>query len=264
MRTNKYRYLNVFQVYEGEEFTENRMTGIHKLSGTRVSSKVIGWGMAFELFGGFSKTHYMSCEEIAAHAERYSQSYKYPNSPWNDPVERPKMEKKTVLSAGLRIFGVFDEHDLGVLDEIEENSEWHDVTDLPDEDAVSDPVEPAKPTINRLEAMGYPPDPEPEKTPEQPYELKNQMTADEKLDVMTSTLGVAKKQIADSLELTKIVTLDIDITLLLSWFGFYRSHRSGKDKMEPINAAGLANSEFQAWQGQQAQASFIPGEVVQP
>lgn len=138
MRTNQYRYINVAPVYEGEIVEEDRMTGIHSIAGKRTGGKVIGWMLYFELLNGYKKTYYMTVEEIEEHAKRYSQSYSDDRSKWHDPRERPKMEKKTVLSNGLRKWGRFNQNDIDALNEIEESTPWNG--DIPDEGDVTPPV----------------------------------------------------------------------------------------------------------------------------
>ena len=117
VRTGKYRYINVGPVYEGEEVTENRISGFHSLSGHATSKKVIGWLGAFELYAGYAKTLYMTVEEIHEHAKKYSKSYDFKDSPWK--TETPKMERKTVLRLMLRRWGYMDPADMQVMDEIE-------------------------------------------------------------------------------------------------------------------------------------------------
>ena len=79
----------------------------------------------FELFNGYKKTFCMSVEQIEAHARQYSKAYQYDlssgkkGSKWSNPVERPKMEDKTVLMNGLRKWGRFNEANDAMLQEIE-------------------------------------------------------------------------------------------------------------------------------------------------
>lgn len=140
-RTGKYRFINMIDVFEGEEVTQNRMTGMHGIGGTRTGDKVIGYMLYFQLVNGFEKTFYMTVEEIESHARTYAPAYNNPKSPWNDPVERPKMMKKTVLSNGLKKWGVFNEADRLLLDDIESASPFVALEDrLPDPDLVSPPA----------------------------------------------------------------------------------------------------------------------------
>jgi recombination protein RecT len=120
VRTNRYRYINVGPIYEGQEVIEDQITGFHRLAGARSGNKVIGWIGAFEMlprFGGYSKTMYMTVEEIHAHAKRYSKSYDRSDSPWQ--TEPDKMERKTVLRLLLRRWGYIDPADVKELEEME-------------------------------------------------------------------------------------------------------------------------------------------------
>jgi recombination protein RecT len=136
LRTNQYRFINVITIYEGEEVVENRMTGLQTIEGKRTGDTVIGYMLYFQLLKGYEKTFYMTVEEIEDHARRYSQSYKFSRSPWNDPHERPKMMKKTVLVNGLRKWGRFNQDDKLTLDAIEEEQGWNG-EDLPDPEQVT-------------------------------------------------------------------------------------------------------------------------------
>jgi len=161
LRTGKYRYINVVDIYEGEVLTEDRMTGNHHLSGYRTGDRVIARMLYFKLTGGFEKTFVMTVEEIAAHARQYSPSFNNPGSPWNDPVERPKMERKTVLLNGLRRWGTFNTADAEIIAQIEDASEWRER--LPEENEVTPPPEPQPKTEAELmHEMGFATEPEPQ------------------------------------------------------------------------------------------------------
>ncbi len=120
VRTNRYRYINVSPIYEGQEITEDQISGFHKIGGARNGNKIIGWIAAFEMlprFGGYAKTMYMTVEEIHEHGKRYSKSYNKQDSPWQ--TEPEKMERKTVLRLLLRRWGYIDPADVKELEELE-------------------------------------------------------------------------------------------------------------------------------------------------
>jgi len=95
LRTGKYRYINTSPVYNGEQATEDRITGALKLAGSRLDNTIIGWLAYFEMISGFSKSLYMTVEEIHDHARQYSKTYANKKSKWqSDPSQ---MERKTVL-----------------------------------------------------------------------------------------------------------------------------------------------------------------------
>jgi recombination protein RecT len=72
MRTGQYRTINADVVYEGELRTVNKLTGEIALDGEKKSDKIIGYFCYFELLNGYSKTLYMTVEQVATHAKRYS------------------------------------------------------------------------------------------------------------------------------------------------------------------------------------------------
>jgi recombination protein RecT len=171
LRTGLYRFINVVDIYEGETVEENRMTGMHSISGGRTGNKVIARMLYFQLYAGFEKTFVMTVEEIEEHAKHYSQAYNSAKSKWKDPYERPKMERKTVLVNGLRKWGRFNANDEAMLDEIETAQGWMSRAELPEESEVTPPAQREPETVaDNLHALGYdtppePPEPEPDPMP---------------------------------------------------------------------------------------------------
>lgn len=76
MRTGQYRTINADYVYEGELRTVNRLSGEVALDGTRKSDKIVGYFCYFELLNGYSKTLFMSVEDMAKYAKRYAPGIK--------------------------------------------------------------------------------------------------------------------------------------------------------------------------------------------
>lgn len=76
MRTGQYRTLNADVVYEGEVRKVSKLTGEIAFDGEKKSDKVVGYFCYFELLNGFSKTLYMTVEQMAAHAKRYAKGLK--------------------------------------------------------------------------------------------------------------------------------------------------------------------------------------------
>lgn len=76
MRTGQYRTMNTDVVYEGEVEKVNKLTGEIHFNGTKLSDKIVGYFAYFETVNGFSKTLYMTVEQIARHAKRYSPTLK--------------------------------------------------------------------------------------------------------------------------------------------------------------------------------------------
>lgn len=74
MRTGQYKTINADIVYEGELRTVDKLSGEISFDGKRLSSKVVGYFCYFELLNGFSKTLYMTVEEMAQYAHDFSKS----------------------------------------------------------------------------------------------------------------------------------------------------------------------------------------------
>ncbi len=77
MRTGQYRTINADVVFEGEVRKVNKLTGEIAFDGEKASDKIIGYFCYFELLNGFSKTLYVTVEDMAAYAKRYSPSVKW-------------------------------------------------------------------------------------------------------------------------------------------------------------------------------------------
>ena len=81
MRTGQYKTINADFVYEGELRKVNKLTGEIAFDGEKKSDKIVGYFCYFELLKGFSKTLYVSVEDMANYALRYSPSFKGKNKP---------------------------------------------------------------------------------------------------------------------------------------------------------------------------------------
>ena len=77
MRTGKYAIINADVVYEGELQRTSKLTGEIDVEGRKVSEKVVGYFAYFLLVDGYHKALYMSVEDMAAHAKRYSKAIAY-------------------------------------------------------------------------------------------------------------------------------------------------------------------------------------------
>lgn len=123
VRTNRYRYINVAPIHQGQAVTENPYTGWHKIEIDESlwwdKEVVIGWLGAFEMLNGYAHTLYMTVKEIHEHAKQYSKSYEDVNGAWTK--EPRKMERKTVLRLLLRRWGFLDPADVQQLNSIEED-----------------------------------------------------------------------------------------------------------------------------------------------
>ena len=83
-------------VYEGQLVKKNKFTGEYVFDeDAKVSDKIIGFMAYFRLNNGFEKYEYMTVEEVKAHAQRFSQTYRKGIGIWKDHFEA--MGQKTVL-----------------------------------------------------------------------------------------------------------------------------------------------------------------------
>jgi len=126
VRTNKYRYISVMPIHQGERVLEDPQTGIHYwtngMSATILSpikgegglrtdnmrdvtsgknpAPVIGYLGYFKTMKGFEKSVWMTIPEIHKHAQTWSPGgYKSAKGGWQDNRKRPIMEMKTVFIA---------------------------------------------------------------------------------------------------------------------------------------------------------------------
>ena len=83
-------------VYEGQLVKKNKFTGEYTFDeDAKKSDKIIGFMAYFKLTNGFEKYDYMTIEEVKAHAQRFSQTYRKGTGIWKDHFEA--MGQKTVL-----------------------------------------------------------------------------------------------------------------------------------------------------------------------
>lgn len=86
MRTGQYRNINADVVYEGELRKTDKLSGAIDLNGEKTSNRIVGYFAHFELINGFSKTLYMTVEEMAAYALKFSPSFKVKDAPNADAL----------------------------------------------------------------------------------------------------------------------------------------------------------------------------------
>lgn len=103
MRTGQYRTINSDVVYEGEMQTVDKLTGEINFQGERKNDKVTGYFAYMEMLNGFSKTLYMSREQVETHAKRHSKGYNSKSSPWGSDFD--EMALKTVVKRLLSKYG---------------------------------------------------------------------------------------------------------------------------------------------------------------
>lgn len=100
MRTGQYRTINADFVYEGEMRKVSKLTGEIALDGERKSDKIVGYFCYFELLNGFNKTLYVSIEDMAQYALRYSPSFKGKNKPAADALIKTAQSGQTSTKVG--------------------------------------------------------------------------------------------------------------------------------------------------------------------
>ena len=163
LETDKYRYIHVSKIYEGENWLEDRLTGRLTLTGERTGNAIIGYVAYFQLLSGFEKYLAMTKDEILEHARKYSRSFDrksnnfYPGSGWADNFE--KMCEKTPLRLLLLNYGPMNKKLQTVLENENETGEIEPVDAEFIEQAVQEEVEqsvqaPRTVTQNMLDLYG--------------------------------------------------------------------------------------------------------------
>lgn len=107
MRSGQYKKLNTTDVRKGELTAYDRLNGITfewKSEPERQQLPIIGYAASFELLNGFSKTLYMSREEMEAHFQKYSASYR--TTCRFAVASFDEMANKTVIKLLLSRYGV--------------------------------------------------------------------------------------------------------------------------------------------------------------
>lgn len=159
-RTGKYRFINAGPIFEGEEFVEDRITGLGHIGGSKKSHTVIGYVASFQLVAGYGKTIYMSVEEIHELAKRYSKSYTNPDSAWK--TNTSDMERKTILRRLITRWGYLDPSDAMLVTEHVDDDyiEGEEMYGLPaPEDVTVIPPEPLTGSVDDLTRELYGIDP---------------------------------------------------------------------------------------------------------
>jgi recombination protein RecT len=125
LRTGKYDYINVSDLWNGEEVEEDRITGDIHIVGEPKHPKVsIGLIASFRLLAGLKKSIYMSNEELEAHGAKYSKSYSRSDSIWK--TNKRVAYHKTIVLKLLRNYGYISPLEASILSE-DEQSEISDL-----------------------------------------------------------------------------------------------------------------------------------------
>lgn len=100
MRTGQYRTINADMVYEGELRNVDKLSGTIAFDGEKKSDKIVGYFCYFELTNGFSKTLYMSVDDMEKYALRYSPSFKGANKPTAEALVKAAQSGQTSTTVG--------------------------------------------------------------------------------------------------------------------------------------------------------------------
>lgn len=153
LRTNKYRVLNSFPVYDGQSIEEDQMTGRKVIAGKAVSKNVIGYGAYFLYFSGYEHCVYWPIEKILEHAQKFSKSFDKSKGEFNKKsawaTNLDAMCRKTVLRDLIINHGEMDTTARQVLERIEaENSDPEAEREIIDATMSDVPAIPAKAPVN--------------------------------------------------------------------------------------------------------------------
>lgn len=101
-RSGQFQSLNVSDIREGEIVKIDRLSGEPTFNWIeneteRNKKKIAGYVGYFKLLNGFEKTLFMTTEQLEAHAQKYSQTYRKGYGLWKDNFDA--MAKKTIIKA---------------------------------------------------------------------------------------------------------------------------------------------------------------------
>lgn len=107
LRTAQYESMNAIPLYEGQLKSWNPLTEKAEIDfEAQISDVVTHYVGYFELINGFKKTVLWTRDGIIKHAKKYSKSYSYSSSAWQDPDKFDGMALKTVVRNMLSKWGI--------------------------------------------------------------------------------------------------------------------------------------------------------------
>jgi recombination protein RecT len=104
LRSGQFVVMNVTDVREGEIKDQDRLRGYIEFTWEKDDVKrralpIVGYVSYFELLNGYSKTLYMTVQDLRDHAQEYSQTYQQKKGKWVDDFDA--MCRKTVIKLNL-------------------------------------------------------------------------------------------------------------------------------------------------------------------
>lgn len=100
-RSGLYKSINATEIYEGQLVKNDPLNGFEFDFDAKESETVIGYAAKFELLNGFSKTLFMTTDQVRQHGKRYSKSFA--SGPWKNNFDA--MALKTVIKLLLAKYG---------------------------------------------------------------------------------------------------------------------------------------------------------------
>lgn len=102
-RSGMYKRIAATPIYDGQLISQDPLLGFEFDFSAKKSDKVIGYAAHFALLNGFEKTLFMSTEQVKAHAQKFSATYKKGYGVWHDNFDA--MAMKTTLKALIGTYG---------------------------------------------------------------------------------------------------------------------------------------------------------------
>jgi recombination protein RecT len=93
-RSGQFKTISATPIFDGQIISTNPLTGF-EFDFSIKSEKIIGYAAYFELLNGFSKTLYLTSEQINKHGLKFSQTFKKGFGLWKDDFDA--MAIKTVI-----------------------------------------------------------------------------------------------------------------------------------------------------------------------
>lgn len=128
LRTAQYRSINAIPLYEGQLKSWNPLTEKAEIDfEAKLSDVVTHYVGYFELINGFKKTVLWSRDGIISHAKKFSKSYSYSSSAWQDAEKFDAMALKTVIRNMLSKWGILSiEMQQAFVDDVDAKEEHGD------------------------------------------------------------------------------------------------------------------------------------------